>query len=203
MASPMARLQQEKQAAVTTGSAGSARHSLRDGFNGFLRTLPGDRAFLPPSPARRGTRLCGLSASVGAPGPHDFAVRVKHRSSAQIDLRPALSRPPHSTPNVRDDRDTPLDGQEQNKNIIPSPGTVKNFRCRVRICPRASPCASLSCALNTSTSRRANARWSTIAYLFKENPTNRTDFGTARGVGARVQANLSKARRDANGAIRG
>ena len=27
------------------------RHSLRDGFNGFLRTLPGDRAFLPPSPA--------------------------------------------------------------------------------------------------------------------------------------------------------
>src|SRR5579872_6118137 len=28
------------------------RHSLRDGFNGFLRSLPGDRAFLPPSPAQ-------------------------------------------------------------------------------------------------------------------------------------------------------
>jgi len=28
------------------------RHSLRDGFNGFLRTLPGDRAFLPPSSLR-------------------------------------------------------------------------------------------------------------------------------------------------------
>jgi hypothetical protein len=25
------------------------RHSLRDGFNGVLRALPGDRAFLPPS----------------------------------------------------------------------------------------------------------------------------------------------------------
>ena len=42
---------------------------------GLLRALPGDRALLPPSPARRGTRLRGFSASVGAPGPHDFAVR--------------------------------------------------------------------------------------------------------------------------------
>jgi hypothetical protein len=29
--------------------AGLTRHSLRDGFNGFLRALPGDRALLPPS----------------------------------------------------------------------------------------------------------------------------------------------------------
>jgi hypothetical protein len=29
---------------------GQRRHSLRDGFNGFLRALPGDRAFLSPSP---------------------------------------------------------------------------------------------------------------------------------------------------------
>src|SRR6266436_3053172 len=29
------------------------RHSLRDGFNGFLRALPGDRALLPPSLADR------------------------------------------------------------------------------------------------------------------------------------------------------
>ena len=35
------------------------RHSLRDGFNGFLRALPGDRAFLPPSSARR---VCGSGA---------------------------------------------------------------------------------------------------------------------------------------------
>jgi hypothetical protein len=32
-AAPMARLQQKKQAAVTTGKAGN-RHSLRNGFNG-------------------------------------------------------------------------------------------------------------------------------------------------------------------------
>src|SRR5450432_463009 len=29
-----------------------SRHSLRNGFNGFLRALPGDRAFLPPSSLR-------------------------------------------------------------------------------------------------------------------------------------------------------
>ena len=33
------------------GHTGNTRHSPRNGFNGFLRALPGDRAFLPPSPA--------------------------------------------------------------------------------------------------------------------------------------------------------
>src|ERR1700736_26426 len=33
------------------GHTGNARHSPRNGFNGFLRALPGDRAFLSPSPA--------------------------------------------------------------------------------------------------------------------------------------------------------
>ncbi len=36
-----------------TGSAEALRHSLRNGFNGFLRALLGDRAFLSPSLARR------------------------------------------------------------------------------------------------------------------------------------------------------
>ena len=48
-----------------------------------------------------------LDASVGASGPHDFAVRIS------IIHRPAfacltLPRPPHPLPNVRDDRETPL-----------------------------------------------------------------------------------------------
>src|SRR6202162_5331858 len=34
------------------GHTGNARHSPRNGFNGFLRALPGDRACLPPSPPR-------------------------------------------------------------------------------------------------------------------------------------------------------
>src|ERR1700737_2735062 len=43
-----------------------------------------------------------LDASVGASGPHDFAVRVSTIRQAR---RP---RPPHPVPYVRDDRETPL-----------------------------------------------------------------------------------------------
>jgi hypothetical protein len=56
------------------GHTGITRHSPRNGFNGFLRALPGDRALLPPSSAEVAFRQ--LDASVGASGPHDFAVRV-------------------------------------------------------------------------------------------------------------------------------
>jgi hypothetical protein len=68
----------------------------------LIRDLPGDRALLPPSPVRRLMRLHELSASVGAPGPHDFAVRNAARTSAHS------PRPPHPASNVRDDRETPL-----------------------------------------------------------------------------------------------
>ena len=34
------------------GHTGNTRHSPRNGFNGLYRALPGDRAFLPPSPLR-------------------------------------------------------------------------------------------------------------------------------------------------------
>jgi len=43
-----------------------------------------------------------LDASVGASGPHDFAVRAQCHSSFD------MPRPPHPAPNVRDDRETPL-----------------------------------------------------------------------------------------------
>jgi hypothetical protein len=59
---------------VTTGSDGFNRLSPRDGFNSLLRALPGDRALLPPSFC--GSSSTKLSASVGAPGPHDFSVRL-------------------------------------------------------------------------------------------------------------------------------
>jgi hypothetical protein len=45
-------------------------------FYGLLRALPGDRAFLPPS--LHWNEPAQLDASIGAPGPHDFAVRVSH-----------------------------------------------------------------------------------------------------------------------------
>jgi hypothetical protein len=56
------------------GRAEITRHSPHNGFNGFLRALPGDRAFLPPSP--RNAKHCrDLNISVEMSGPHDFAVR--------------------------------------------------------------------------------------------------------------------------------
>jgi hypothetical protein len=66
---------------------GNTRPSLRNGFNGLFRALPGDRALLPPS--LRGNRSAKLDASVGAPGPHGFAVR---NGAARL---ASLSRPPH------------------------------------------------------------------------------------------------------------
>src|SRR5674476_1531922 len=63
----------EKNAHEHTGSAEAIRPSLRNGSNGFLRDLPGDRAFLSPSLAK--TCFHELDASVEASGPHDFSVR--------------------------------------------------------------------------------------------------------------------------------
>jgi hypothetical protein len=60
--------------------AGNTRHSPRNGFNGFLRALPGDRACLPPSSAVARQ----LDTSVGASGPHDFAVRSSLARQARI-----------------------------------------------------------------------------------------------------------------------
>jgi hypothetical protein len=48
-----------------------------------------------------------LDASVGASGPHDFAVRVSTFRQARH------PRPPHLLPNDRDDRDTPLSGSRR------------------------------------------------------------------------------------------
>src|ERR1700716_4252678 len=65
---------------VTTGPPRSPGIPARNGFTGFLRALPGDRAFLSPSPcerrpvrARLGRQTSArLDAGVEASGPHDF-----------------------------------------------------------------------------------------------------------------------------------
>jgi hypothetical protein len=72
------------------GFAEIIRPSLRNGFNGFLRALPGDRACLSPSSAENDFRQ--LDAGVEASGPHDFAVRV---SAIHQKRSP---RPPHPAP---------------------------------------------------------------------------------------------------------
>ena len=54
------------------GHAGNVRHSPRNGFNGFLRALPGVPGLLATVVGRL---LHRSDTSVGVSGPHDFAVR--------------------------------------------------------------------------------------------------------------------------------
>jgi hypothetical protein len=72
LAAPMVRLQTKSRRRHHRYEPNN-RPSLRDGLNGVLRALPGDRAFLPPSVVGL-IEHCDLSASVGTPGPHDFSV---------------------------------------------------------------------------------------------------------------------------------
>ena len=69
---------------------------------GLLRALPGERALLPPSPC--GSLPAKLGASIAAPGPHDFAVRLRPVRR----ITPEPKRPSHPSPTHRDDRETPL-----------------------------------------------------------------------------------------------
>src|SRR5256885_4101440 len=79
------------------GHTGDTRHSLRNGFNGFLRALPGDRACLPPSSAfpRNLTPASGRQDHTTSP------------SASAPFVEPCWPRPPHPA-HVRDDRETPL-----------------------------------------------------------------------------------------------
>ena len=82
-----------------TGSAEAIRPSLRNGFTAYFELSP-VTGFLATVTSQ--DLICELGASTGAPGPHDFAVRV---------TRARLSRALASTAshrNVRDDREPPL-----------------------------------------------------------------------------------------------
>jgi hypothetical protein len=84
---------------VTAGTPDTSDIPRAAGFNGFLRGLPGDRAFLPPSPA---DYLRQLDISVEISGRHDFAVRDKRIRL----VRRRVHRIPR--PTFSDDRETPL-----------------------------------------------------------------------------------------------
>jgi hypothetical protein len=129
---------------------GITRHSRTQWFYGLCRALPGDRALLPPSSADRfclspvgPTQLRELDASVGASGPHDFAVRESIfrpralRSLTDLSTRPAIHRAQNATastaslPYVRDDRDTPLSvGWDESRIMVFLPDREANYFCR-------------------------------------------------------------------------
>jgi hypothetical protein len=62
------------------GHTGNTRHSPRNGFNGFLRALLGDRACLPPSSADHSANLTPASG------------RQDHTTSPSVGTRVRLSR---------------------------------------------------------------------------------------------------------------
>jgi hypothetical protein len=72
---------------VTPESPGIPRAMV---LTAYIALSPGDRAFLPPSP--REVASARLDASVGASGPHDFAVRWSAPSSEALPASTA-SRP--------------------------------------------------------------------------------------------------------------
>src|ERR1700738_1851419 len=81
------------------GCTGTPGIPARNGFNGLFRALPGDRAFLSPSPALLLADLTPASR------------RQDHTTSPSASapfVNPRCPRPPHPVPYVRDDRDTPL-----------------------------------------------------------------------------------------------
>jgi hypothetical protein len=88
------------------GHAANVRHSPRNGFNGFLRALPGDRACLPPSPLRS----LLLKSLTPASGRQDHTTSP----SAGQRVRQRAAHVHRIPPHVRDDRETPLgwDGTE-------------------------------------------------------------------------------------------
>ena len=111
-----------------TGTVGARRHSLRSGFTAYGALSPETN-----SSCLRHRRIDGFANPVGlaktsadltpATGARTtrFCRTLQHRSSAappiahrpkpalqSVSAQRVLPRPPHSLPNVRDDRDTPL-----------------------------------------------------------------------------------------------
>jgi hypothetical protein len=78
---------------VTTGEAGN-RHSLRDGFSGFLRALPGDRAF-----CHRRLRGCeGILADLMSASRHqDHTTSPAASLAFVLRKKKSVHRIPHST----------------------------------------------------------------------------------------------------------
>jgi hypothetical protein len=88
------RANKESTQASHHGHAGNVRHSPRNGFNGFLRGRPGDRALLSPSSVRCASIVTNLTSASGCQA---------HTTSPSACPRIRLvrdKRPPHLPPHV-------------------------------------------------------------------------------------------------------
>jgi hypothetical protein len=135
---PQPRVQSRKHTSSHHGHTGITRHSPHNGFTAYFVLSPVTGLFCHRRLARL---LARLDASVGASGPHDFAVRF----SAVRQRRRRVHRIP---PRVRDDRERPSVGRDggniqmilfrKNRNIFAKGTGHATIRRRVRdevICP--------------------------------------------------------------------
>ena len=96
---PRPRVRKKSTRVSNQGHTATAGIPCANGFNGFLRALLGDHAWLPPSFAEDSANL--------APASERQDHTTSPSAAAGVRLI-ALPRPPHPALNVRDDRDTPL-----------------------------------------------------------------------------------------------
>jgi hypothetical protein len=106
----------QKSAHEHTGSAEAIRPSLRDGFTAYFVLSPVTGFLATVASQKNSARL---DASIGASGPHDFAVRndaVRHAHKSARDNAASTA----SHPAQNDDHDTPLvrDETGANKELI-------------------------------------------------------------------------------------
>ena len=97
------------------GHTGLTRHSPRNGFNGFLRALPSDRAFLPLSSADRSADLMPASG-------HQDHTTSPSASVPFVKGNTSVHRIPSR---VRDDREPPLFGTGPDRDIPVSTDTSR------------------------------------------------------------------------------
>jgi hypothetical protein len=130
------------------GHTGLTRHSPRNGFTAYNVLSPVTGLFCHRRCVDRSTKL---DASVGASGPHDFAVRVSIARLA------TPTRPSHPAPNVRGDcAYAPLSGAGRRKLVAVICPTAQaeyfyakgwtGFRVRPLICPTGKSVAIIRAA---------------------------------------------------------
>ena len=125
------------------GHTGNTRHSPRNGFNSLYRALPGDRAFLPPSPLRS-LLLKNLTPASGC---RDHTTSPS-ASSALVRSAACVHRIPSR---VRDDCEPPLCGTGPDRYNSASTPASSIFSEIPKLCPpsfrgaRATKQSILSC----------------------------------------------------------
>ncbi len=88
----MCQMHTAKSAHEHTGSAEAVRPSLRNGFTAYFVLSPARPGLLVTVAPKRREPLRNLTPTIGASGPHDFAVRITRRSS-KAHQRPSLPAP--------------------------------------------------------------------------------------------------------------